>query len=106
MERKANCAIGNGFHCPSLMLVMVLLLQAAGATAGAPTAMSLPIQEAALIGRIRDTVYDDHYLQAMPGIMSSDACIDEMMGILDDAGDPKFPKLPWRTTRTRLRGAQ
>ena len=106
LERKANCAIGNGFHCPSLMLVMVLLLQAAGATASAPKAMSLPIQEAALIGRIRDTVYDDHYLQAMPGIMSSDACIDEMMRILDDAGDPKFAKLPWRTIRTRLRGAQ
>ena len=82
LERKANCALGNGFHCPSLMLIMLLLLQAVGASATSPSTLGTPAQEMALIKRTTNTVFDDHFLRAVPGIMTSDACVDDMVRLL------------------------
>ena len=102
-ERVANCAIGNGFHSPSIMVVMILLLQAAKVVAGGPRGLGPAGDEVALRMRIRGTVFDEDFLAGTTGLMSPDDCITQMMLLLDGVGDKEFAKLPWRTTRARLR---
>ena len=105
-ERIANCAIGNGFHCPSMMVIMILLLQAARTAAISPQGVGPAGDEVALRKRIEGTVFDENYLAGTTGLLSPDDCVTQMEMLLNRAGDEGFAKLPWRTTRARLRGAE
>ena len=105
-ERIANCAIGNGFHCPSMMVIMILLLQAARTAAISPQGVGPAGDEVALRKRIEGTVFDENYLAGTTGLLSPDDCVTQMELLLNRAGDEGFAKLPWRTTRARLRGAE
>ena len=106
-ERVANCAVGNGFHIPSMMLVFMLLLQ--GATAGSPTSctrMRYTQDENMLRRRVRGTVFEPGALLHVPGLLGPDQCINQMELIFKDlSGDRtcRTAKLPWRTIRSRAR---
>ena len=106
-ERVANCAVGNGSHIPSMMLVFMLLLQSA--TAGSPTPctrMRYTQDENMLRQRVRGTVFEPGALLHLPGLRSPDQCISQMELIFKDlSGDGmcRTAKPPWRTIRARVR---
>ena len=106
-ERVANCAVGNGFHIPSMMLVFMLLLQSA--TAGSPTPctrMRYTQDENMLRRRVRGTVFEPGPWLHVPGLLSPDQCINQMELIFNDLsgdGTCRTAKLPWRTIRARVR---
>ena len=102
-EKLANCAVGNGFHLPSLMIVFMLLLQSAVASPTPSGRMSRAHQETELANRIRGTVFQDDVLRATPGILTAHQCVDQMQLIFKQLPDgPTSGALPWRTVRQRL----
>ena len=99
-ERVANCAVGNGFHIPSVMLVFMLLLQSATAWNPTPNATTTYARDEAMLReRVLGTVFEPQALRSMPGLFSPDHCIDQMELIFKELD----VKLPWRTIRMRLR---
>ena len=106
-ERVANCAVGNGFHIPSMMLVFMLLLQSAATCSPTPsTTMRYTQDENMLRRRVQGTVFEPRALVNMPGLLTPDDCIDQMELIFKDLsgdGTSRTAKLPWRTIRLRLR---
>ena len=104
-ERLANCAVGNGFHIPSIILVFMLLLQSVVACPVPSTRMTRARDEEDLVRRIEGTVFDIHALRSTPGLLSPDQCMDQMALIFGELKtDQRNPAtLPWRTTRSRLR---
>jgi hypothetical protein len=102
-ERLANCAIGNGFHIPSVMLVFLMLLQSAAGWPTHPGGLGRAADEANLERRIRHTVFDERTLRSTPGLLSPDQCVDQMTVIFQELEGPGAPQLPWRTVRMRLR---
>ena len=107
-ERMANCAIGNGFHIPSVMLVFMLLLQSVAAYPAPTARLSSDRYEQELSRRVRGTVFDDYALRSTPGLLSSDQCVDQMALIFEElnAEEKMTARLPWRTIRQRLRGQE
>ena len=60
---KINGAIGNSFHIPSMMLVLVFLFQLGDRVMSTPVPRPWEDQEEqSLRRRIRDTVFDDVYI--------------------------------------------
>ncbi len=105
-ERLANCAIGNGFHIPSIMLVFMLLLQSAAGHPALQSKMNMAADEAALRSRVRGTVFETEVLRSTPGLLSPDQSIDQMALIFKELDEGGPGKLPWRETRKRLRGEE
>ena len=87
-ECAANCAIGNGFHLPSMMVMFVLLLQGA---VGTPACTSrgntlargyeYAQHERELRRRIHNTVFDEVFLFATPGLLGAKVFVDEMASL-------------------------
>ena len=102
-ERLANCAVGNGFHIPSVMLVFMLLLQSATAWPVRVGGVGRAGDEERLVGRVRNTVFDDDVLRSTPGLLSPDQCVDQMALIFRELEGGVSARLPWRTVRKRLR---
>jgi len=104
-ERLANCAVGNGFHIPSIMLIFMLLLQSAAGYETPQRRMTTTEGEAKLAMRVRDTVFDDHALRSTKGLITPDQCVDQMILIFQSlvTKGGEAPRLPWRETRKRLR---
>ena len=106
-ERVANCAVCNGFHIPSMMLVFILLLQSATAWGPTPcTAMRYIQDENMLRRRVQGTVFEPEALLNVPGFLTPDQCTDQMELIFKDLsgdGTCRTAKFPWRTIRSRLR---
>ena len=66
-----NCLIGNSFHVPSLMLVLIILFQAQSAVTSTP--VSFPMrsdEEHALKVRIAGTIFEPGRLEKVPGLWS------------------------------------
>ena len=103
-ERLANCAVGNGFHLPSLMIIFMLLLQSAVAYPSPSKEMHRAQHEEDLIGRMKGTVFEPSTLRSTPGLLNADQCVDQMALIFQELQEDGTPgTLPWRTTRMRLR---
>ena len=103
-ERLANCAIGNGFHIPSVMLVFMLLLQSAASCPAPQSRLTRSRDEVALHARVRGTVFDMDTLRSTHGLLSPDRCVDQMELIFQDLDvEESSARLPWRTVRKRLR---
>ena len=102
-EKLANCAVGNGFHIPSLMVIFMLLLQSAVACPAPSMKMNRAQQETDLVNRIRDTVFQNDVLRSTPGLLTAHQCVDQMELIFKELPDgPTSGTLPWRTVRARL----
>ena len=74
-----NSAIGNGFHMPSLMLALVILLQLV--TVGeaiSPYLGLMDVEEQALRSRISHTAFDPQVVKAFPGTLSQRAITASM----------------------------
>ena len=104
-ERIANCAVGNGFHVPSVMLIFMLLLQSAAGHATPQRGMTTTESETKLAMRVRDSVFDDYALRSAEGLITPDQCVDQMILIFESlkTRGGEAPTLPWRETRKRLR---
>ena len=88
---KLNCAIVNGFHLPSVMLMLVLLFQLSDKSMAIspPRSWSLP-EELELVRKVRNTVYDDRYLKASPHVSTSTEVAVEVLRLL---GGIEFPEI-------------
>ena len=71
-ERIANCAVGNGFHIPSIMLIFMLLLQSAAGHVSPQRGMTTTESETKLAMRVRDSVFDDYALRSAEGLITPD----------------------------------
>ena len=95
-RQVGNSAIGNGFHLPSIMIVLMLLLQGAATTAGLdPRARGLlyAADEAKLRERILGTAFDELTLRDYPGIMNAQMLVDDMQIMIEDRAQQTA--LPW-----------
>ena len=106
-EKMANCAVGNGFHLPSLVVVFMLLLQSAVACPTPSARMNRAGQENDLIRRVQGTVFHGDTLRSTPGLFNAHQCVDQMQLIFRELTEDKTGgTLPWRTIRTRLQGEE
>ena len=80
---KMNSAVGNSFHIPSVMLVLVLLFQLGERSMAVPLPSSWSSSsETRLRGRIRDTVFDEHYLNKSKFLTSNLEIAEETLRLL------------------------
>ena len=92
-----NSWVGNGFHIPSLVIVLLLL------TAGVRAAPPLQcVFEQHLRETVHGSPFDDSALRAFPGQRSVDQVVDDVRAILADC--PGCSEAPWHKVRNRLRG--
>ena len=102
-ERLANCALGNGFHIPSVMIIFMLLLQSAASWPTHHRDLGRAADEEGLARRIQDTVFDDTTLRSTPGLLSPDQLVDQMAIIFQPLEHERSTTLPWRLIRKNLR---
>ena len=102
-EGVAIGAIANGYHIPSIMFVVMLLLQAipqssaskATLLLGSPTGITR--EELQLRRRVRGTVFDQHVLSTVPGILHPVDFVDGLQEIFKDlhAEGAQRHRIPW-----------
>ena len=87
---KLNGAVGNSFHIPSVMLVLVLLFQLS------ERAMAMPLppswttaSETRLRGRIRDTVFDEYYVNRSKFLATNLEVAEETLRLLSCVSLPE-----------------
>ena len=107
-RRRANSAIGNGFHLPSIMLVMMLLLHGLQVQAEAvdpPRGFELARSEADLRANIKGTIFEEDFLLRVPGVLKPKEFVDEMAILFSDLVDAvgQGVRLPWVETSKRLK---
>ena len=93
---RQNSIVGNGFHLPSVMLVLLILFQLAPAADTASVYLGLPdAQESALRQRICHTAFDQQVVKAFPGVLTSKDLMASMQAQL-----PMVPPshMAWRCT--------
>ena len=92
-----NSWVGNGFHIPSLALVLLLL------TSGVRASPSL---QCVFEQHLRETTpgspFDDSALRAFPGQRTVDQVADSVRDILSNC--PGCAEAPWHKVRKRLQG--
>ena len=109
-EGVAIGAIANGYHIPSIMFVVMLLLQAipqssaskATLLLGSPTGITR--EELQLRRRVRGTVFDQHVLSTVPGILHPVDFVDGLQEIFKDvhAEGAQRHRIPWIEVAKRL----
>ena len=92
-ERKRNSYIGNGFHAPSVMIFLAMLLQVIDCVDVPP--LLYPEGEAQLRARIRGTPWEPGF--CIPGTLDAHALLDEIRSQFEDvdfqrAGRPRMWK--------------
>ena len=111
VEAMANSAIGNGFHLPSVMLFMFLLLQGVEGEEQQMQSPNCGIGVAAgeedLRRRIAGTVFDENVLKSTQGILRPREIIHQLRDVILTTPDQdKKAAIQWIKVASNLRGAE
>ena len=85
---KQNSAIGNSFHVPSVMIMLLVLFQLTDANRTVPAPM-LAATECELHSRVSGTVFDMHFLIAHGDTQSAKQLAHEMFELMPSVAFPK-----------------
>ena len=82
-----NSAWGNGFHVPSLMVILLLLFQlSAGLRDAHPSHLACK-EEGELASRVVGTPFDNRFVNAYPGLLSVEELVQDMRPLCEASGD-------------------
>ena len=86
-----NSMLGNGFHLPSIMVFLFVLIQCADSSCSVPRS-TRDSEAADLISRIASTVFAPGRLVTFPGIRSNEMILEDMRSLLPD----EVPETTWQ----------
>jgi len=84
---KANSAVGNGFHIPSVMLFFLLLLQMVDSAAPGDGMIPYSMEESELRLRMRGTVFEPGVMGGIPVVMKKGEVVAEMQHVFRPLAD-------------------
>ena len=92
--KKLNSLLGNGFHIPTVMIVLAMIPQLCESRLVVPRAPSDKLHQ-----RLIGTVWEPYRLQTFPGLLGADAVVAHMQSQLRDCF---VPHETWSTCVHRL----
>ena len=95
-----NSWIGNGFHIPSLVLIIFMLVSEAAST---PASLEC-VFEKHLQDAVPGSPFDEAVLSAFPGRLTADSLVAEVQALFRDI--PNNEQAPWCRVRKRLAGIE
>ena len=95
-----NSWIGNGFHIPSLVLIMFMLVSE---VASMPASLEC-VFEKHLQDAVPGSPFDEAVLRSFPGRLTADSVVSEVQALFRDI--PNNEQAPWYRVRKRLAGIE
>ena len=93
-----NSWVGNGFHLPSVCLVLFIV---ASSVKAEQVAEGIPVeQETSLANRVRNTVLDEYVMIRAPGLLSPEQLFDEVKHMFVSEGE--LIHAPWEECRQSM----
>ena len=95
-----NSWIGNGFHIPSLVLIMfVLVSEVVSMPASLECVFEKHLQDA-----VPGSPFDEAVLRSFAGTLTADSVVSEVQALFRDI--PNYEQAPWYRVRKRLAGIE